>query len=316
MKIVFFASSEFALPTLRAINNSHHKICAVYTREPKEAGRGMELQNTPIHNEALNLGLEVNTPKTLKKEKQWEKLKKYEADIFVVVAYGLLLPKEILNIAKYSCINIHPSLLPRWRGAAPLQRALMNGDKETGVCVIVLGEGLDDGEILAYEKISITKDTTIENLHDNLSVTGSQLMLRVLEKIDMEQQVKGMPQAKNGLIYADKINKEESKLNFKSVEQNFNIIRTIGGYFEHNGERIKILKSDYEIDEIHKKLMEQKPVANLIENEFFLKSIGNICIENDEMKIKCIDGFLKPLVLQREGKKAMNVKEFVKGFKV
>ncbi|GMO64043.1 MAG: methionyl-tRNA formyltransferase [Rickettsiales bacterium] len=296
MKIVFFASSDFAIPTLNAIYNSSHKICAVYTKEPREAGRGLELQNTPIHNEALKLGLEVHHPKALK-EKSKARLESYNADIFVVVAYGLLLPKDVLNIAKYSCINIHPSLLPRWRGAAPLQRALMNGDKETGVCVIVLGEGLDDGDILACEKTTITDETTLETLHDELAIKGSNLILQVLNQIEKDDEVVGIPQSNDGLIYADKIDKEESKLNFQdSVEKNFNIIRTIGGYFEYKGERIKILKADYELKNID--------------------NIGKMDITNNELYINCFSGCLKPLILQREGKKALPVSEFLKGFKM
>src|SRR5574344_429048 len=161
MRIVLFATPEFSIPTLHKIFNSKHEIVAVYTKQPKEQGRGMKLQNTPIHNEALKLNIPVFTPKSLKKQEEWEKLKSFNADIFVVVAYGLLLPKEILNIAKYGCINIHPSLLPRWRGAAPIQRALLSGDKKTGVCIIILGEGLDDGDILAKEEIEITNTTTL-----------------------------------------------------------------------------------------------------------------------------------------------------------
>ncbi|MDR2527337.1 MAG: methionyl-tRNA formyltransferase [Rickettsiales bacterium] len=298
MKIVFFASAEFAIPTLNNIYNSHHEICAVYTREPREAGRGLDLQKTPIHNRALELGLMVKTPKTLKKEKYRKILKSYGADIFVVVAFGLLLPKEILNIAKYSCINIHPSLLPRWRGAAPLQRALLNGDKETGVCVITLGEGLDDGDILACEKVEITKNTTLETLHDDLSLKGANLMLQVLDKIEKDDKVIGIPQNNKGLTYANKIEKEESKLNFdKSAEHNFNIIRTIGGYFEYNSERIKILKAEYEILDMS---------ANVY---------PNFIVNNNELRVKCGDGFLIPLLLQRESKKPLSTEEFLRGFK-
>ena len=203
MKIVLFATPEFAIPTLELINNSNHEIVAVYTKMAKPQGRGMQLQNTPIYEKATELGLKVFTPKTLKKSEEWEKLKEFNADIFVVVAYGLILPKEVINIAKYGCINIHPSLLPRWRGAAPLQRAIMAGDKETGVCIIVLGEGLDDGDILACKKIKIDDDMDIESLHDQLSIEGANLMLKCLDDIEKSNAKGGLRQNNDYPFYFD-----------------------------------------------------------------------------------------------------------------
>lgn len=305
MKIVLFATPEFAIPTLELINNSNHEILAVYTKMAKPQGRGMQLQNTPIYEKATELGLKVFTPKTLKKPEEWEKLKEFNADIFVVVAYGLILPKEVINIAKYGCINIHPSLLPRWRGASPLQRAIMAGDKETGVCIIVLGEGLDDGDILACKKIKIDDDMDIESLHNQLSIEGANLMLKCLDDIEKNKKVIATPQASEGMIYAEKIDKEEGKLNFNdSIEKIYNTIRAIGlltgTYFEYNNERIKILKA--------------KIQKSLTENEKKLQN-GEIIITKNDLSIKCSDGLLKPLILQREGKKALDVAEFVKGFK-
>ena len=305
MKIVLFATPEFAIPTLELINNSNHEILAVYTKMAKPQGRGMQLQNTPIYEKATELGLKVFTPKTLKNPEEWEKLKEFNADIFVVVAYGLILPKEVINIAKYGCINIHPSLLPRWRGASPLQRAIMAGDKETGVCIIVLGEGLDDGDILACKKIKIDDDMDIESLHDQLSIEGANLMLKCLDDIEKNKKVIATPQASEGMIYAEKIDKEEGKLNFNDpIDKIYNTIRAIGlltgTYFEYNGERIKILKA--------------KIQKSLTENEKKLQN-GEIIITKNDLSIKCSNGLLKPLILQREGKKALDVAEFVKGFK-
>lgn len=305
MKIVLFATPEFAIPTLELINNSNHEILAVYTKMAKPQGRGMQLQNTPIYEKATELGLKVFTPKTLKKPEEWEKLKEFNADIFVVVAYGLILPKEVINIAKYGCINIHPSLLPRWRGASPLQRAIMAGDKETGVCIIVLGEGLDDGDILACKKIKIDDDMDIESLHNQLSIEGANLMLKCLDDIEKNKKIIATPQASEGMIYAEKIDKEEGKLNFNDpIDKIYNTIRAIGlltgTYFEYNNERIKILKA--------------KIQKSLTENEKKLQN-GEIIITKNDLSIKCSDGLLKPLILQREGKKALDVAEFVKGFK-
>ena len=305
MKIILFATPEFAIPTLELINNSNHEILAVYTKMAKPQGRGMQLQNTPIYEKATELGLKVFTPKTLKNPEEWEKLKEFNADIFVVVAYGLILPKEVINIAKYGCINIHPSLLPRWRGAAPLQRAIMAGDKETGVCIIVLGEGLDDGDILACKKIKIDDNMDIESLHNQLSIDGANLMLNCLNDIEKNKKVIATPQANEGMIYAEKIDKEEGRLDFNdSIEKIYNTIRAIGlltgTYFEYNGERIKILKATIE--------------KSLTEKEKELQN-GEIIITKNDLIIKCSDGLLKPLILQREGKKALEVTEFIKGFK-
>ena len=304
MRIVLFATPEFAIPTLNKINNSNHKIVAVYTKQAKEQGRGMKLQNTPIFDEATKLGLPIFTPKSLKKPSEWERLKSFNADIFVVVAYGLILPKKVLNIAKYDCINIHPSLLPRWRGASPLQRALMEGDKETGVCIIVLGEGLDDGDILASKKVPITEKTTLESLHDELSNIGADLMVKCLDDIEKNQKIIAVPQSENGMIYAEKIDKSEGKIDFnKSVEKIDCLIRalskTVGTYFEYNSERIKIIEANF------------KKTLTKEEEKF---NNGEIIDKN--FSIKCSDGILQPLILQREGKKPLKIDEFLRGFKI
>ena len=302
MKLILFGTPEFSIPTLNKIYNSNHKILAVYTKESKKQDRGMQIKNTPIYDRAKELNLPIFTPKSLKKIEEIERLKSFQADIFVVVAYGLILPKEILNIAKYGIINIHPSLLPRWRGAAPLQRAIMEGDKKTGVCIIKLGEGLDDGDILDKKEYLINKDTDLEKLHNDLSVIGADLMLNCLNKIEKEQKVIATPQEENGMIYANKIEKEEGKIDFnKDIEKIDCLIRalstTIGTYFEYKNERIKIIK------------------AELIKtNEYNNFKNGEIIDKN--FTIKCSNGILKPLILQREGKKSLPIREFLMGFKI
>ena len=301
MKIVLFATPEFAIPTLINIKNSSHEIVAIYTKMAKEQGRGMKLLNTPIYNEAIKLGIPVFTPKTLKKSEEWEKLKNLQADIFVVVAYGLILPKEILTIPKYGCINIHPSLLPRGRGASPLQRALMEGDEKTGVCIIELGEGLDDGDILEREEVKITKDTTLESLHDELSAIGANLMVKALNNIEKNGKIAGTPQSEDGLVYAKKIEKIEGKINFNDNINKIDLLirtlaETVGVYFEYNGERIKVLKAEFN------------------EGEFSNFSNGDII--DDKLSIKCQNGAMKPLILQREGKNQLNINEFLRGFKI
>lgn len=303
MKIVLFATSEFAIPTLNILNNSKHEIVAVYTKEPKEQDRGMKLKNTPIYEQALKLNLPIFTPKTLKNPEEWERLKSFNADIFVIVAYGLILPKEVLTIAKYGCINIHPSLLPRWRGASPLQRTLMEGDEKTGVCIIVLGEGLDDGDILMSKEIPITNETTLEKLHDTLAEIGAELMLRSLNDIEENKKIIATPQSENGLIYAKKIEKEEGRLNFNdSVEKIDRLIRTLGSttstYLDYKGERIKIIKANI--------------IIGLTNAEKEFKN-GDIIDKN--FTIKCSNGILSPTILQKEGKKALAIDEFLRGIR-
>lgn len=305
MKVILFATPDFAIPTLKLLHNSQHEIIAVYTKPAKPQGRGMQLKNTPIFEEAIKLGLPVFTPKTLKNPDEWEKLKDFNADIFVVVAYGLILPKEVLNIAKFGCVNIHPSLLPRWRGSAPLQRAIMEGDKKTGVCVMMLSEGIDDGDILVCKTVDITENTDIESLHDTLSVDGAKLMLDCLNDIEKQGKINTTKQATTGITYANKIEKEEGKINFNdSVEKIDRLIRALGTitgtYFEYNNERIKIIKASIR--------------QSLNNNEKQLQN-GEIIANKNELFIKCSNGLLYPLILQREGKKALKVEEFIKGFK-
>ena len=232
-------------------------------------------------------------------------MKDFNADIFVVVAYGLILPKEVLNIAKFGCVNIHPSLLPRWRGSAPLQRAIMEGDKKTGVCVMMLSEGIDDGDILVCKTVDITENTDIESLHDTLSVDGAKLMLDCLNDIEKQGKINATKQATTGITYANKIEKEEGKINFNdSVEKIDRLIRALGTitgtYFEYNNERIKIIKASIR--------------QSLNNNEKQLQN-GEIIANKNELFIKCSNGLLYPLILQREGKKALKVEEFIKGFK-
>ncbi len=306
MKIVFFGTADFSIPTLELLSNSNHEICAVYTKPPKEQGRGMKLKNTPIHAKAIELNLPVFTPKTLKKEEEWGRLKSFNADIFVVIAYGLILPKEVIDIARFGCVNIHPSLLPRWRGASPLQRALMEGDKKTAVCIIVLGEGLDDGDIIKCKEVDITEETTLKTLHDDLSVYGAKLMLEALDEIEKNDKIIATPQSEDGLIYAEKIEKEECKIDFNnSVEKTFNLIRTLGetlgAFFEYKNERIKIIKAKY------KKVLTKE--EEKLEN-------GHLILNKNELFIKCSDGLLEPLILQKEGRKELPINEFLRGFKI
>jgi len=290
---------EFSIPSLKKLINSKHNVIAVYTREPKKAGRGHQIQNTPIHNLALENNLKVFTPKSLKKTEAQAELKALKPDIIVVVAYGLILPKEILETPKYGCINIHPSLLPRWRGASPIQRAILADDKKTGVCIMQLEEGLDDGDVIKCKEIEITEETDIQYLHDNLSMMGASLLLEVLEDVEKTKKIEGKKQDNSLTTYAKKIEKSEGKIDWsKTIDEIDRQIRALrvfpGVYFEYKGERIKILKAEKIYGDFGKS-------GRIVDNKFI---------------ISCQDGAIRPLVLQRAGKKPMVIEEFLKGFKV
>jgi len=298
MNIVFMGTSEFAVPSLEKLIDSKHKILAVYTKEAKKAGRGYKIQNTPIYNLAFKNKLKIFTPKSLKNLEEQEKIRKLKPDIIIVVAYGLILPKEILDIPKYGCINIHPSLLPRWRGASPIQRALLAGDKETGVCIMKVGEGLDDGDIVKCEKMEILEEADIKYLYYCLSLLGSNMLITALYKIKIDGRVKARKQKKTGITYAEKIEKSEGEIDWtKSADEIDRQIRALwvfpGVYFDYKGERIKILK------------------AEKVKGNF--GKAGKVI--DDKFTISCGKGAIRPLVLQRAGKRSMKVEEFLRGFK-
>ena len=185
MKIIFMGTPNFALPTLQTIiDDPYFEIVGVFTKEPQMAGRGHKITNSPIHNLALQNNLKIFTPKTLKDPKIQKEFTDLNADVAVVVAYGLLLPKPILEAPKLGCVNIHPSLLPRWRGAAPIQRTIMAGDTETGVDIIQMDEGLDSGDVLAEEKLPLNDQINYQELAENLSQIGANLLIKTLKNIN------------------------------------------------------------------------------------------------------------------------------------
>lgn len=297
---------EFSLPTLKKLIASKHEVIAVYTKMPKKAGRGQKIQNTPVHNFALENNLKVFTPKSLRKTEAQEELKVLKPDIIVVVAYGLILPKEVLEAPKYGCINIHPSLLPRWRGASPMPRALLAGDKKTGVCIVEMGEGLDDGDVIKCEEIEITEKTDIKYLHDTLSVLGAKLMIETLDEIEASGKVSGKPQDDSLTTYAKKIEKSEGKIDWsKTMDEIDRQIRALWAYpgvwFDWKGERIKVLKAEkVKWDDLQNRPGDTTPGKTI----------------DDKFTIACADGAIRPLILQREGKKPMKIEEFLRGFEI
>src|SRR4051794_20533992 len=213
MRLIVMGTPEFAVPTLVELAGSGHEIAAVYTRAPKPTGRGMEMQPTPVEREARRFGLPVLTPKTLRSDEAIAEFRAHKADAAVVVAYGLILPKLILDVPPLGCFNLHASLLPRWRGAAPINRAIMAGDDETGVCVMKMAEGLDTGPIALGERVPIGPDMTAGDLHDVLARRGADLMVRALGALERGS-LQVTPQPEEGVTYASKIDKSKTRIDW------------------------------------------------------------------------------------------------------
>ncbi len=292
---------QFSCPTLtKLIADPDFEIVAVYTREPQIAGRGHKLTNSPIHELALQHGLKVVTPKTLRSAEAQKEFAEFNADAAVVVAYGLLLPQEILDAPKLGCLNIHPSLLPKWRGAAPIQRPIMEGDAETGITIIKMDKGLDSGDMICQEKFALDGSETYKNLAEKLSQMGADILLKTLKNLRDNKVV--LTKQDNALMtYAKKIEKAECEIDWtKSAREIERKIRALNGsleaFFMHKEEKIKIFAAEI-LDE------------NSSENE-----AGEIL--DERLSIQCGNGVIRPLVLQRPGKKPMALSEFLLGFKV
>ncbi|MBB4196882.1 methionyl-tRNA formyltransferase [Rhodoblastus sphagnicola] len=252
MRVVFMGTPEFSLAPLAEIFARGHDIAAVYTRAPKPAGRrGLELTPSPVHAAAEKLGVEVRTPKNFREPETVEAFRALHADVAVVVAYGLILPKAILDAPKFGCLNLHGSLLPRWRGAAPIQRAIMAGDAETGVEVMRMEEGLDTGPVGMVERLAVTPDMTAGEAHDKLSALAGALIGRALAALE-QGTLTFTPQTEDGLLYAKKIDKAEARIDFsRPAAELHNLIRGLspfpGAFFEADfgkgPERVKILRA-------------------------------------------------------------------------
>ncbi|HEX8167998.1 MAG TPA: methionyl-tRNA formyltransferase [Beijerinckiaceae bacterium] len=251
MRVVFMGTPDFAVPTLSEIVGQGHEVAAVYTREPAAAGRGMELRPSPVQRMAERLRLPVLTPKTLRTGEAAESFRAHGADVAVVVAYGMILPKAILDIPPLGCLNLHASLLPRWRGAAPIQRAIMAGDAETGVAVMRMEEGLDTGPVAMAERVPIGPDATAGELHDTLAPLGADLMGRALAALSRGS-LSFTPQPQEGVTYAKKIANEEARIDWsrpaRAVHDQVRGLSPFPGAFftaglGKGGERVKALRT-------------------------------------------------------------------------
>ena len=301
MKIIFMGTPDFACPTLKKlIADPTFEILAVYTREPQIAGRGQKISNSVIHNLSLKHNLKIITPKTLRNLEIQKEFLELKADAAVVVAYGLILPKEILQGTKFGCINLHPSLLPKWRGASPIQHTIMNGDKETAITIIKMDSGIDSGDMLYQEKFSLNGCETYENLAKETSEKGAEILVKILKKLAQGDLV-AIKQDNALATYAKKIEKSDCEINWqdsaKKIEQKIRALNgSLTAYFFHNGEKIKIFAAKI-IDETSKK----NEAGKIIDNKF---------------SIQCGEGIISPLILQREGKKVMLIEEFLRGFRL
>ncbi len=306
MKIIFMGTPDFAEPAFRMLIESRHEVVAVYTQKPKEAGRGLKVIKSRIHELAEMFHVEVHTPTSLKADEEIEKFREIQADVAVVAAYGLLLPEEVLLHPKKGCINIHPSLLPRWRGAAPLQRTLMEGDKKTGVCIMKMDEGLDSGDVIVKKEFEVPETADAQWLHDKCANLGGELLIQALEQIE-EDTVKYKKQSDKGLTYAKKITKDDEKLDFNNTCAAINNkIRALSPYpganFNLEGVKYKIYQAEF---------VRSEPNSIALDD---LKETGTIL--NDKFHIKCADGYIAPKIIQKEGKARMPIEEFLKGNKV
>lgn len=292
MRIIFMGTPDFAVPSLNALVEAGHDVVAVYSQPPRPAGRGKTVMPTPVHQRATALGIEVHTPLSLKDSAAQAAFAALTADIAIVAAYGLILPRAILDAPRLGCLNVHASLLPRWRGAAPIHRAILAGDDETGVTIMQMEAGLDTGPMRAKQSTPIGRKTS-GALTAELADMGASLLIDVLAALNSHPPV---DQPEDGVTYAAKIEKAESRIEFtQSAAQVDRQIRafapTPGAFFEHQGERIRIL------------------AAEIAEGS---GRPGTII--DDLMTVACGSGAIRPVRVQRAGKSAMSTAELLRGY--
>jgi methionyl-tRNA formyltransferase len=297
MRIIFMGTPDFAVPTLTEIVSSGHEVVAVYTRAPKPAGRGQAERKSPVHEAAEGFGIPVMTPKSLRNDAEQIAFAAFDADVAVIVAYGLILPKPILDAPRLGCLNLHGSLLPRWRGAAPIQRAVLAGDARTGVMVMQMDEGLDTGPVALVDEMPIGPDMTTGELHDKMMLVGADLIGRALAALERGS-LTFTPQAEVGVTYAKKIEKSESRIDWsKRAQEVHNLIRGMspfpGAWFELElgGQltRVKAIRSTMGVGS---------------------GAPGTIL---PDLTIACGDGAVRLLTVQREGKAVMDAATFLRG---
>ncbi len=301
LRIVFMGTPEFAVPTLSEIIGQGHEIVACYTRAPAPGGRGMPTRQSPVHALAEGFGIPVFTPKSLRDPEIQETLASHEADAFVVVAYGMILPQAVLDLPPLGCLNLHASALPRWRGAAPIQRAVMAGDAETGVAVMKMEAGLDTGPVGMIEHVPIDPDMTAGELHDRLMILGADLMVRALAALSRDA-LDFKPQPEEGVSYAAKITNGDAEITWtmpaRRIHDQVRGLSPFPGAFfmadcGKGSERVKILRTR-------------------VESETGAQAAPGTLLDDDGL-VACAEGTIRLLQVQRSGKSAMPASEMLRG---
>ncbi len=298
LRLIFMGSPEFAVPTLAALLRAGHHIACVYAQPPRAAGRGQRLRPTAVHAFAEAHGLDVRTPRTLKEEDAQRAFAALAADAAVVAAYGLILPPPVLAAPRLGCFNLHGSLLPRWRGAAPIQRAILAGDTETGVTIMQMEAGLDTGPMLLSQAVPITPTATAASLHDTLATLGAELMVVALEGVAAGT-IRAVKQPEQGVTYAPKLERDEGRLDWQQSAADLDRrVRAFdpwpGAWFEVAGERIKVLSAAIAT-------VDPAPPGT---------------VTDDRLTIACGRDALRPLRVQRAGRAVMDTDAFLRGTRI
>ncbi|MGE5563790.1 MAG: methionyl-tRNA formyltransferase [Bacillota bacterium] len=293
MRIVFLGSPDFAVPSLNALVEAGHDVVAAYAQPPRPAGRGKAERKTAVHERAEELGIEVRTPRTLRDAEEQERFRALDADLAVVAAYGLILPKPILDAPKQGCVNVHASLLPRWRGAAPIQRAILAGDEVSGVTIMKMDEGLDTGPMLLKRQLDI-RGKNAGQVTDELAQLGAEALVEWIGHPTAPE-----PQPEEGTTYASKIDKSEARIDWSQsavqIERQVRAFMPVpGAWFEANGERVKLLKAAAGED------ASGRP--------------GEVL--DDCLTVACGSGYIRPLKVQRAGRAPMSAGELLRGFPI
>lgn len=294
MRLVFMGTPPFAVQALAALAGAGHSIACVYTQPPRPAGRGQRESRSAVHDWALAAGVPVRTPRGLREPSEQQAFAALDADVAVVAAYGLILPRAVLDAPRHGCINIHASLLPRWRGAAPIQRAILAADRESGITIMRMDEGLDTGPMLLRAAVPIDPETTAGGLHDALAALGARLIVEALAMLETGD-LTATPQPDTGVTYAAKISKDEARLDWRlpaadlaRAVRAFNPVP--GAFFEWQGERIRVLAA---------------------EASGGRGAPGTVL--DDRLTVACGEGALRALVVQRAGRAAMDADAFLRG---
>ncbi len=300
MRLIFMGTPAFAVPTLQALISSKHQVIAVYTKPPQPAGRGQQESISPIHILALEHGITVYTPKSLRHKEEAMKMANLKPDIAVVAAYGLILPQSILDIPPNGCINIHPSSLPRWRGAAPLQWTILSGDTNSTMCIMRMDAGMDTGDIILRQEVELPDTINIKELHDQMAQLGAEMVLQALQQIESGTATY-TPQDAEGATHATKLTRQHERLQFNQpIHLVHAQVRAFsprpGAYFEYHGEIVKVISANYTIDESI-----TAPAGTVLDNDLSIAAIG---------------GILHPTLLQRQGRKMIYTDAFLRGFPI